>query len=465
MRAVSRVLALRAGALGIRKAPWAHTILHGVRRLTLVRLDAARTVRGVPRDLAPLTPGLLWRIASRIGLGAGTLVAVLAWAAHPPQLEAGAPALRHGHGLGGAVADAWTGDTMAAVLKRLIAPMGRPAASLTDHGSERQKAVALRADDGLDSPCLDDRSPGAAGMRTRPSQPHPACERFVSAGGRASGTLQHTLLAGVAPPTVRPKARFMPVHRCVTWADRVLQLSPSGGAPRGSMCATRRSALEALPDCHALRKRLQGEAGALLACQARLKNRGLGTATVAQGAARIDAMPTAALGQECRASLTPQLGIATPGGRAQGGVPIRADAIAALGGVGTRHGGGETPDAARIALRLPAFCGRPTREEAEHVLGVRVARQHACTAARPSLTQQRREVFAHPERLERVVREPASPHVERIPSPKTHAKQEVSIDMKKMERNEHGTPCGSPDESMVIANAGLPSFAQMAFTS
>lgn len=401
-------------------------------RLTLVRLDAARPVRGVPRDLAPLTQGLLGRIARRIGLGAGTLVAVLAWAAHHHPLESGAPALRHVHGLGGAVAEAWTGDTMAAWLKRLIAPMGRLAASRTDHGSELQKAVALRADDGLDSPCLDDRSPVAAGRRTRPSHPQPACERFVSAGGRASGTRKHTLLAGVAPPTVRTKARFMPVHRCVTWADRVLQLSPSGGAPRGSMCATRRRAREDLPDCHALLKRLQGDAGALLACQARLKNRGLGTATVAQGAARMDAMPTAAIGQECRASLTHQLGIATPGGRAQGGVPIRSDAIAALCGVGTRHGGGETPDAAPIALRLPALCGRPTREEAEHVLGVRVARQHACTAARPSLTQQRREVFAHPERLERVVRAPASPHVERIPSPKTHAKQEVSIDMKKM---------------------------------
>ena len=176
-------------------------------------------------------------------------------------------------------------------------------------------------------------------------------------------------------------------------------------------------------------------------------------------------MPTAAIGQEFRAYLTHQLGIATTLGLAQGGVPISSDAIASLFGVGKRHGVGETPDAARIALRLPALCGRPTREEAEQVLGVSVARQHEFTATLPSLTQQRREVLAHPERLESWVWEPASPHVELISSPKTHANNKVSIDLKKTYRNKNGTPFGSPDESMVIANAGLPHFEQMALTS
>jgi hypothetical protein len=134
-----------------------------------------------------------------------------------------------------AVADAWTGETIAELLKRLIAQMGRPAASLKDNGSALHKAVGLLADDGLDSPCLDDLSHAAAGMLTRTYQHHPAFDRFVSACGRASGKLKHTLLACLAPPTVRTKARFMHVHRFVTWADRVLQLSPPGGAKRGSM--------------------------------------------------------------------------------------------------------------------------------------------------------------------------------------------------------------------------------------
>ena len=464
-RAVSRVLTLLAGALGIPKAPCAPPISQGVLRLTIVRIDAARTVRGLPLDPAPFTNGLIWMIDISIGLGSGKIVAVLALDAHHHQLDSGAPALRHVHCIGVAVADAWTGETIAALLKRLIAQMGRPAAYLKDNGSELPKAVALLADDGLDSPCLDAISHAAAGMLKRTYQHQPAFERFLSACGRASGKLKHTLLACLAPPTVRTKARFMNVHRLVTWAARVLQLSPPGGAKRGSMLAKLRSALEDLPDCKALIKRFQGDAGALLACQDLLKNRGLGTATVAQCETLIDAMPTAAIGQEFRAYLTHQLGIATTLGLAHVGVPISSDAIESLFGVGKRHGVGETPDVARIALRLPAFCGRPTREAAEQVLGGSVARQHACTATLPSLTQQRREVLAHPERLARLVREPASPHVELIPSPKTHANNKVSIDLKKSYRNKNGTPFGSPDESMVIENTGLPHFEQMALTS
>jgi hypothetical protein len=99
------------------------------------------------------------------------------------------------HCIGVAVADSWTGEKIAALLGRLIATMGRPAASLKDSGSDLHKAVAVLEDDGLGSPCLDDMSHAAAGMRKRTSQHHPAFERFVSAGGRVSGTLKHTLLA------------------------------------------------------------------------------------------------------------------------------------------------------------------------------------------------------------------------------------------------------------------------------
>src|SRR3989442_14752562 len=267
-RAVSRVLTLLAGALGIHKAPCAHTIINWVLRLTIVRIDAARTVRGLPLDPAPFTNGLIWMIDISIGLGSGKIVAVLALDSTHHQWCSGAPALRHVHCIGVAVADSWTGETIAELLKQLIAQMGRPAAYLKDNGSELHKAAALLADDGLASPCLDDISHAAAGMLKRTYQHHPAFERFVSARGRASGKLKHTLLACLAPPTGRPKARFMHVARLVPCADRVLQLSPPGGAPRGSMLAKLRDALDGLPDCKALIKRFQGDAGGLLACQA-----------------------------------------------------------------------------------------------------------------------------------------------------------------------------------------------------
>ena len=143
-------------------------------------------MRGLPRP-GPFTNGLIWMIDISIGLGSGKIVAVLALDAHHHQLESGAPALRHVHCIGVAVADAWT-ETIAELLKRLIAQMGRPAAYLKDNGSELHKAVALLADNGLDSPCLDDISHAAASMLKRTYQHHPAFERFLSACGRASGS-------------------------------------------------------------------------------------------------------------------------------------------------------------------------------------------------------------------------------------------------------------------------------------
>src|SRR6266702_2942009 len=84
------------------------------------------------------------------------------------------------------------------------------------------------------------------------------------------------------------------------------------------------------------------------------------------------------------------------------GLPISSDTIESLFGVAKQHGVGETQDAARIALRLPALCGLPTREEAKQVLDVSVVRQQQVTGQVISLTKQRREVLGSPERLERL---------------------------------------------------------------
>ena len=219
-----------------------------------------------------------------------------------------------------------------------------------------------------------------------------------------------------------------------------------------------------MPACKALIKRFRDDAGGLLACQKILKTQGLSPRTLEQCQPLISAMPTADLRREFTAYLDYELQIATTLGLDQVGVPISSDAIESLFGVGKRHGVGEVHDAARIALRLPAFCGAPTREEAAQVLEVSVARQQEFTSAYTSLTQQRREVLAHPERLESLVREPASPHVELIPSPKTHANNEVSVDIKRIYRNDNGTPVVSQDDSIVIENTGLPHFEQMALT-
>ena len=463
-RAVSRVLAVLAGALGLDKAPCPQTLINWVTRLAIVRLDAARTARGLPVEAAPFTNGLLWMIDISIGLGSGKILAVLALDAHHHQLESGAPTLDQVRCIGVSVAASWNGDTIADFLERLIATLGRPTAYLKDCGSDLHRAVALLEERGVGSPCIDDISHAVASMLKRTSQDHPAFERFLSACGQASGKLKQTLLACLAPPTVRTKARFMNVHRLVTWAGRVLQVSPPGGTKRGSMVAKLRDALGALPTCKALIKRFQGDASALLACQKILKTQGLSPATRTQCEPLIDTMPTAPLRQEFRAYLDYELHSATTLGLDRVGLPISSDSIESLFGVAKRHGVGEMQDADRIALRLPAFCGVPTREEAAQILEISVARQQAFTSLCTSLTRQRRDILQHPERLESLGERPDENHVELLPSPKKRENHEASIRIKKSYGNDHGSQVACADASLGIENTGPPGVEKIAMT-
>ena len=61
---------------------------------------------------------------------------------------------------------------------------------------------------------------------------------------------------------------------------------------------------------------------------------------------------------EFEGDLEHQLATAKTFGLDHVGLPISSDAIASLFGAAKRHGVAQTPDAARIALRLPALCGR-----------------------------------------------------------------------------------------------------------
>ena len=272
-RAVCRVLSLLASALGIKRAPCPQTIINWVIRLSIVRIEAARELRGVPLAHAPFSNGLLWMIDRSIGLGSGKIVAVLALDAHHYQLVGVAPALEHVHGIGVSVADAWTGEAIADLLDRLIAHMGRPAAYRKDGGSERHKAVDLLAERGLGSPCIDDLSHAAAGMLTHDYQHHPAFERFLSACGRVSGQ----------PATRswrvwrRPRAHQSPLYACapsLLWADRLLKLSPLA-RPTSSILARLRTCFDELPACKDLIKRFRADAQGVLECQEILKTKGL----------------------------------------------------------------------------------------------------------------------------------------------------------------------------------------------
>jgi hypothetical protein len=360
------------------------------------------------------------------------------------------------------VAPSWTGETIAELLGRLIAQMGRPAAYLKDGGSDLHKAVALLGAQGLASPCIDAISHAVAGMLKRPYQNHPAFERFVSACGRVSGKLKHTILACLVPPTVRTTARFMNVHRLFTWAARVLQLSPAGGAKTGSILSKLRACLDALPTCKALIKRFRADAAGLLECQRILKTTGLSHDTLAACEPLIDAMPSAPLRLEFRAYLQVQLATATTIGLDQVGLPMSSDTIKSLFGVAKHPGVGRTQDAARIALRLPALGGAPTREEAEQVLEISVARQQEITVQFTSLTKQRREVLCHPERLERLGLSQGEPHMALIPSPKKRSNHEAIVNISKGCRNQYGPQFASLDEPFLIENVAPPDIREAA---
>ena len=284
-RAVSRVLPVLADWLGLGKAPCPQTVINWVMRLSVVRLPSVKLLQGAARPLSPLPNGLLWMIDTRITLGTGKLLSVLALEAHHDPLAGCAPGFQHVRGIAVAVSPSWTGERLAERRERVIAVVGRPAASLKDGGSELNKATAVLSERGLGSPVLDDIAPAVANMLKRRDETHPQFSTFLSACGQVAGRLKPTVRACLTPPKVHTPSRFMHVHRLVRWADRVRGLLPAGRAKAGSVLAQWRTCLDDLPACRTLIRQLREDAGALLAGQKRLKTPGLTHATLPQCAA------------------------------------------------------------------------------------------------------------------------------------------------------------------------------------
>src|SRR6266851_5847318 len=219
-----------------------------------------------------------------------------------------------------------------------------------------------------------------------------------------------------------------------------------------------------LPACKDLITRFRADAHGLLECQRILKTKGLSHDTLAQCEPLICEMPTSTVRQECSASLAYQLKTAKTLGLEHVGLPISSDPIASLFGVAKRHGMGQTQDAARIALRLPALCGAPTREEAEQVLGVSVARQHEITGQFTSLTKQRREVLGHGKEIESLGQSLGAPHMELLPSPKNRSNHVTIINLSMACENQYGPHLAPQQTPCVMENVGPPDMREAALT-
>lgn len=421
-RAVSRVLSVLAGALGIKKPPCIQTIINWVIRLSLVRIRSAFRLNDQALESEPSFKGWIWMIDISIGLGTGKILTILALRAGHHEIHTGAPGLGHMHCIAVSVSDSWTGEAIAAFLERVIAVTGPPVAYLKDGGTDLRKAIRLLEEKALSSSSIDDISHFIANLLKGRYLDHPMFETFMSACGRISGKLKQTILAGLAPPKTQTKARFMNVHRLVRWAERLLKLSPPGRASKGSVLSKLRACLDKLPECKGFIKAFLSDASPLLKCQEILKARGLSKTTVSQCEPLIQSISSAGVREDFLDYLHCHLLIAEKLGLDEIGMPITSDPIECLFGVGKQHGTGETWDADRIALRLPALCGIPTREEAEQVLHLSVAEQQDLIGDIPSLTKQRRLVLRHPDRLESLAGDQIGAHLELIPGTENRSK-------------------------------------------
>jgi hypothetical protein len=201
-RAVSRVLRVLAHRLDIGKAPCPQTVINWVMRLSMVRLQSAGLLQGAARHLLPFTNGLIWMIDISITFGTGKLLSILALDAYHSQLAEGAPGFQHVHCVAVAVSPSWNGERLSDLLERVISVVGRPAAYLKDGGSELQKAIDLFTERSLGSPVIADISHAVANMLKRRYEKHPQFATFLSACGRVSSRLKHTVLACLIPPKV-----------------------------------------------------------------------------------------------------------------------------------------------------------------------------------------------------------------------------------------------------------------------
>jgi hypothetical protein len=409
------VLHVLAEWLGIGKAPCPQTVINWVMRLSVVRMQSVRLLQGTARHLIPFTNGLIWMIDTSITLGTGKLLSVLALDAYHYQLAGCAPGFHHVHCIAVSVSPSWSGERLADLLERVISVVGRPAAYLKDGGSELHRATDLLSERGLGSPVIDDISHAVANMLKRRYEKHPQFSTFLSACGRVSSRLKHTVLACLTPPKIHTTSRFMNVHRLVRWADGVLGFLPAGRAKAGSVVAKLRTALDELPACRTLIRQFRDDAVALLACQKMLKTRGLTHDTLHECEPLLDTMASVRVRKEFSRYLHHQLETAKQLDLDEVGLPISSDPIESLFGLTKQHGVGPVKDANRMALRLPALCGVPTLEEAQQVLEITVNQQQALSNGVASLTKQRRQLRAEPHYLEQLGNGREQGNVELIP--------------------------------------------------
>lgn len=437
-RAVSRVLGVLGHYLGLTKVPCPQTIINWVTRLSIARIQHLTPLLSAPLHQDPSDNGFIWMIDISIALGAGKILALLALDVRHHQRSTEAPSLQNVHCVAVSVALSWTGEEIAAFLRKVMAVVGQPSAFLKDGGSDLAKAARLLEEGGFSTSSIADISHVIANLLKHAYSTHPMFDAFLSACGKASQKLKQTVLACLAPPKVSTKARFMNLHRLVVWADRLLRHSPPGGVAKRSLLARLRESFDQLPACKGFLRGFLRDATPLLACQKLLKTKGLSYETGQECEALIEVIPPSS---PVRIGFTnwieEQLQVAEALGVAETGLPISSDPIESLFGVAKNHGAGETKDANRLAVLLPALCGPITEEDAQRVLEISVAQQEELLSTFSSLIRQRRDILPNPGSLETLVLSEAGQNFELIPRAENRPKNVIILnDIKRLRKNE-----------------------------
>jgi hypothetical protein len=425
-RAISRVLGVLASQLGLAQAPCPQTIINWVTRLAIARMKEDRFGVDPDTGMQRFSQGFILLLDATIGFGQGKIMTVLALDARHYACNAGAPSLQHVSCVAVSVADTWTGESIAALLQRVIATIGRPVAYLKDGGTDLGKAVRLLQEKGLGGVSIDDLSHVVANLVKHAYRAHPMFDIFLSTCGKVSSMLKQSVLACLAPPKVSTKARFMNLHRLVKWAARVLQQSPRGRAANGSLLQKLRERLDRLPQCRAFINAFLQDVEPILECQALLKTKGLSQDSANECWPMIERIPTPSIRRGLTDWIEKQLAIASLLGLCETGMPISSDTIESLFGVAKTHGTGEIKDANRIAPRIPVLCGPLTRQDAENSLQISVDEQREWSDCSSSLTKQRRHVLTNGGDLEKLANQGEPQTIELILGSKAGQKTPIS---------------------------------------
>ena len=417
---IARVLKVIGPHLGLVKMPCPQTIINWVTRLSITRAFYPERLEIISHETQTLCSNKNIAIIDiSATLGTGKILTALFLNIDHHLLNKEAPNLQDVNYAAVAVADSWTGETVANFLREIVKTVGKPAAYLKDGGTELAKAIRLLVDDG--SPCIDDVSHVVANLLKHEYQEHPMFETFISTCSLISKEFKQTIVA--IPPKASTKSRFMNLHRLVKWAEQLLKHSPKGRARNGSVLAKLRAKLDQMPICKAFINRFIRDANPLLACQKILKTKGLNQDTYKECQEILKTIPPrSAVHIGFTDWMEKHLLLATELDLNKTGMLISSDIIESLFGTAKQHGTNEVKDANRIALRIPAICGSLTMDNAINVLDISVKEQEEVEGKIPSLIKQRRKILPNPDHLDEILINDDKQNLVLIPRAKKQSK-------------------------------------------